>query len=385
MEGLGRPNVRDGILLRLPAKIDVRATLGLLIVAAWLSCGEDQGSTARTATPSLSLISRHAGLDALEFRALALAWIDESNIAVIDRDDQQVVFLNLTDGTERRMGSEGGGPGELENALVLLGDGSGGVFVGDMKQKRVSQFGPSGAFMRSAPVPGMPIGLASRDGDRVTAIWMQFEMGDPPSFVPTAGVIDLATGDGSALFSLYEPETGLARPESENPFAPPFISVVMDDAGRLIAGQSTEYRIVAFDLSGTVISTFGRGDLDPRYLSDEELAAARQQQASNARGDVPPPGMRRAMEDALDEPRPFFGPGTFALDDAGRLYVITDRMTDDSTEIDVFDSDGSFLGTLMLRDRVRSLAFHGDRAVALVDRVAEDVEGFSGVDLYAIQ
>lgn len=88
------------------------------------------------------------------------------------------------------------------------------------------------------------------------------------------------------------------------------------------------------------------------------------------------------MEDALEEPRPYFGPGALALDDSGRLWVITERPADDSTEVDVFARDGEFLGTVMLRDRVRSLAFRGDRAVALVERVAEGVEGVPGIDLY---
>lgn len=369
--------------MKLQKNLDVRATLGLLIVAAWLSCGEDQGSTARTVTPSLSPLSRHAALETLEFRALALAWIDESTIAVIDRDDQQVVYLGLEDGAERRIAGRGGGPGELENALMLTGDGSGGVLVGDMKQNRISEFAADGAFVRSAQVPGLPISIVDWDGDRVSAIWMQFEMGDPPSFVPTAGIVDLAAGDGAARFSLYEPEAGLARPKTENPFAPPFISAVMDGSGRLIAGQSTEYRIVAFDEAGTVVSTFGRPELEPRYLSEGERAAERQRQAAaSSRGGPPPAGMREAMEDALEEPRPYFGPGALALDDSGRLWVITERPADDSTEVDVFARDGEFLGTVMLRDRVRSLAFRGDRAVALVERVAEGVEGVPGIDLY---
>jgi hypothetical protein len=352
-------------------------------VAVWLSCGENQGSTAREAAPPLSSIPGHPALETLDFRAIALAWVDDQTVAVLDRDDQQIVYLDLDDGSQRRAANKGGGPGELENALMLLGDGLGGLVVGDMKQNRVSQFDATLSFVRSAQVPGLLIAIVDWDGELVTAIWMQFEMGDPPSFVPTAGIVDLDAGEGWALFSLYS-DGGLARPESENPFSPPFISAVMDATGRLLAVQSTEYRIVAFDDAGAVQESFGRSELGADYLSDEERAAQRQRLADASRRGTPPPGMRDRMEDALEAPRPFFGPGAFALDSVGRLWVITSRETEGSTEVDVFGEGGEFLGTVLVRDRVRALAFDGDRLAALVDRMAADVEGIGGIDLYRI-
>ena len=73
------------------------------------------------------------------------------------------------------------------------------------------------------------------------------------------------------------------------------------------------------------------------------------------------------------------------LDAAGRLGVITARASGDSTEVDVFDGDGAFLGTVTLRDRVRSLAIRGQLLAALVDRVAPEVEGVPGLDLYTLE
>ena len=91
------------------------------------------------------------------------------------------------------------------------------------------------------------------------------------------------------------------------------------------------------------------------------------------------------LDEALDAPQPFFGPNAFRVDPSGRLWVITDAMRGDSTEVDVFGADGTFLRTLALKDRVAALAFRGSRIAALVARVAPDVEGVQGIDVYELR
>lgn len=202
---------------------------------------------------------------------------------------------------------------------------------------------------------------------------------------PTVGVIDLNTGTACELYSLFDPASGLARPGTDNPFTPPFIAAAMDDAGLVYAGQSMEYRIVVLDSAGVQQASFGRAELEPEFLSEEEQAEerARVGDAASRRG-PPPEGMRRMMDEALEAPRPQFGPGAFSLDQAGRLWVITERAYPDSTLVDVFDTRGAFLKTLVLRDRVQVITFRADRAAALVSRTAPEVEGIPGIDLYRL-
>jgi sugar lactone lactonase YvrE len=90
------------------------------------------------------------------------------------------------------------------------------------------------------------------------------------------------------------------------------------------------------------------------------------------------------MEASLQEPRPFFGPGAFAVDSSDRLWVVTSRVVGDSTELDVFAPGGALLQTLRLPDTVLSFAFRGSRAAVLVARRRPDVEGFHGVDVYRL-
>ncbi|NIR45794.1 MAG: hypothetical protein GWN99_15280 [Gemmatimonadetes bacterium] len=365
--------------------VDVKAILGLLIVAAWLSCGKDQGSNPGQSTPSLSALPRHASLDTLDFRARGLAWLDDSTVAVIDPDDQQIVRLGVQSGARERAAGKGGGPGELEGAIMIIDDDAGGAIVADMSHKRVSHFDADLSFVRSATVPGLPLALLGRDGDRVDALWMEFELGDRPGFLPVKGVIDLESGSAQRLFSLYEAEGALNRPEEDNPFSPPLFSTALRPDGSLLAARSLEYRIVVFEPDGTVRSSFGRPDLPPRHLDDEERAAERERsQQAAARGGPPPPGMGGMLEESLEAPQPFFGPDAFALDPRGRLWVITEGGAADSTDVDVFAADGTYLGAVRLPDRVQSLAFRGDRLAALVQRTAEAVEGIAGIDLYSL-
>ena len=88
------------------------------------------------------------------------------------------------------------------------------------------------------------------------------------------------------------------------------------------------------------------------------------------------------MDDALERPKPFFGPNAFGLDGSHRLWVITNRMRGDSTEIDLFSSTGSLVTTIALHDRVQTVVFRGERVAVLVTRIGGANDGFEGIDLY---
>jgi hypothetical protein len=367
------------------------ARLAPVTFVAWLvavGCAGDERTTTSLGDFSVAAAERHPSLDTLDFRAVGIAWLEDATVAVLDRDDQQIVALGLTDGSHQRGAGRGGGPGELESAFMLLGGEDGSLLVGDMSLRRVSEFDAGLAYSRSARIPGLPIALLSRRGDRVTAIWMDFRMNDEGGVTPQpiVGEIDLAGGDAREFFSLFEPGSGrLAPPETDNPFAPPFIAAAMSEDGLILAGQSMEYRVIALDSAGVVQASFERPELEQPYLTEEEKSAERRRMGeAAARGEPPAPGMRRMMDEALEAPRPYFGPGAFSLDTAGRLWVITERSRADSTEVDVFDRGGVFLKTLVLRDRVQVLAFRGSQVAALVTRTAPEFEGIPGIDLYRL-
>jgi len=125
--------------------------------------------------------------------------------------------------------------------------------------------------------------------------------------------------------------------------------------------------------------------LEARPLADERIAARRDAAArAEQRVGPPPPQLAAARDAALTRPEPFFGPNAFAADDQGRLWVVTSRGSESTTEIDLFAQDGRYVQTVELKDHVVALSFRGDRLAVLVTRTREDIEGFNGIDLYRI-
>lgn len=350
----------------------VRRLAVVIGVGVMVGCG-GAGGDPISQLPRLALAEGHSSLHALEFRAVGLAWIDDGTVAVIDRDDQQIVSLSLADGSVRRGAGKGGGPGELEGAVTLVSDAGGRLAVGDMRARRVSLFDERLAFQGSARLPGLPLELLGLSGETVLSMWLGFDGGPRP----IVGVVDLAADATRPLFSPYEVAGGVTPPREDNPFNPPFVSATLTADGRVYVGHGQEYRVVAFDTAGAVRGEVAR-EIPPRYLSDEEKTAEARRLD---RRETPPP-LRQLRADALDEPRPFFGPNALASDAGGRLWVVTARLRGDSTEVDIFGAGGGFVGTLALRDRVEVLAIRGRRLAALVSRLDPELEGYSGIDTY---
>src|SRR5687768_3871507 len=77
-------------------------------------------------------------LRVLAFEATALAWLDDSTLALIDSDTRQIVVASRS-GTLRRIGREGDGPGEFRFPTSLLAE-RGTLLVADIGTRRVSRF-----------------------------------------------------------------------------------------------------------------------------------------------------------------------------------------------------------------------------------------------------
>ncbi len=352
-----------------------------LLTLAFTACGDPGQREAAHESLSLNLVERHPSLQALEFRATgSLAWLDDHTIIVLDRDDQQLVALELSSGSERRAARSGEGPGELTGGIAVL-SGDAGVLVMDMNLRRVSQFDHELEFVRSQSIPGLPAGLVGWSGDTAVVLWMNFGREGPE---PRLSQIDLVSGALRPRVALYGADGSFTAPASPNPFTPVFFSGVQSATGEWLVGQGSEYRIVVFD-GGRAVESFGRFDLPEQFPTEEQKAAARERSArAGARFGEPPPGMRALQEEALEEPTDYFGPSAFSLDSEGRLWVITTRSRAGSTEVDIFGVDRRFLQVVSLRDRIQALAFRGSRVAALVERTAGEVEGFSGIDIYEL-
>jgi hypothetical protein len=96
------------------------------------------------------------------------------------------------------------------------------------------------------------------------------------------------------------------------------------------------------------------------------------------------PGAREALDALFARPKPFFGANALASDVHGNMWVTTSRRTDAGSMLDVFRDDGSWSGTIAVRDDVVCLAAHGSLLAVLVKRLSVPHEGEFGVDVYRV-
>jgi hypothetical protein len=353
----------------------------LIALAFVAACGDRDGPG--DVGPRLELLPVAPSLEVLGFQASGgPAWLDDSTLVLLDRDEQQIVRLALSSGEIGRGGRKGSGPGEMENAIAIAARATGGVVVLDMRLNRVIEYDSDLVFTRSQAIPGMPLSVVSAGADEVRALWMTFRPEGPD---PRLGTIDMETGDTRSIVRIFD-ASGLVRPEPSGPFEPLFVSAVQTPDNGVAIGIGNEYRIVELDSSGRIRSSFGRSDLEARPVTSDRIAARREAATRAAeRGGPPPPALAAAQDAALTRPDPFFGPNAFATDAAGRVWVVTSRRGEHSAEIDVFAAGGRFVQTIELKDNVIGLSFHGDRLAVLVTRTRDDVEGFDGIDVYRVE
>jgi len=352
------------------------AVATLLMAAAPVTAGAQRA-------PALSPLAVPAPLATLEFTGAALAWIDDTTLALIDTDAKQVVTADLRRGSLRRFGREGNGPGEFRAPSFLLSRG-GEVFVYDISTRRVSRFDAAGRFVKSTPTPGATLQLLGSNGGLVRMAWT--------SFMPDGGpyISDLSLADGTLAerFRVLARDSSLASPMPGGSGNTPFLAFAAAPDGGVVVGSPRHYRITRFDSAGRVVRRFGR-QLPPAYRTAAEIDSILAQSGRMLAGAPAPEGQRgnlaaRLRETLGKEPKPYFPwMGGIVVDPAGRTWVLTMRGATRS-ELDVFSPTGEFLGTVSAPGRVVAFAIRAPTLALLTERTEGGDEGFHGIDLYRI-
>lgn len=343
-----------------------------------LACGP-AASNAAEAGPALIRVTAASHASALSFRAgSALAWVGDSTIALLDVDDGQVVLQSLYTGDERRIARKGSGPGELRLPVDILASPDRELVVADGLAQRLTRYDAASRYVASQPLPGMPLHLLRRTGDRVLVLWVRFGGGGPE-----IADVDLVSGRVSRSWNPFQLSPALSR-GSEGVSGPsPFVAATVDRHGRVVIGGGTDYRLFRFTEAGALVSSFGRDGLAPEKYSRAERAEVERgmMQVTRGRGGA---GAREALDALFARPKPFFGANALASDVRGNVWVATSRRTDVGSMVDVFRDDGSWSGTVTVRDDVVCLAAHGSLLAVLVKRLSGPHEGEFGVDVYRV-
>jgi hypothetical protein len=261
-------------------------------------------------------------------------------IVVADRDAPKLRVFDVDGPLRWSAAREGDGPGELRLPIAVAVTSAGGVLSLDMRQLRLSRWDAAGTFGGSLPVSVYPLAMSyDRATERLLLTTTNFRGG--------AAVVAL-NGTGAVDTVLSPLPFADVR---GNQFAK---AVVRPDGGFALGEGRESYRINVYRAEGTLLYPIARDVTRPRRTPEEldrlrqRLLAGGRRAAAEGGGSGPPP---------VDPLRPHFTAlDALAYDDAGRLWVRTERGGAGATLFDLFDRSGAYLGELVVDLEVEQFA-----------------------------
>jgi len=299
------------------------------------------------------------------------------NIYVLDTSGKRVMVFDADGGFLRSMGSEGGGPGEVRFPFALGVSPSGVASVFDISKRGMVRFDSDGATIEEIrvtfPYGGGPI--VDRDG---TLVFPVQEL-DPESATFTDRLLAISGADTVRIVSNVRPAGGTITLEScgmRLQAIPPVFSPTLrwSPSGDGVAVVTTSEYDIAFYRRDTLARLLRRPLTPPR--SSHEVAVAT---IGDGMRVVAGSGMRICDPEEVVEQRgiaetiPLIG--SLTPGPGGTLWVRRSAGPGAPEPIDVFDQDGTYLGTLPDRSPF-PVAVSRERIIAIqtddmdVDRLA---------------
>ena len=300
----------------------------------------------------------------------SLAWSDSGHVALIDGDQKQLVLVGL-DGVQRRVGGPGRGPGEFQLPLQVIGAGRGELLVFDPFARSIQWFDRGLRPVRRMTTPHFANGILGELGDTLTLMWQVFpkdSLGRGVGRISSVG----EPLPGSFRLGALDPVFSEVAPLVPDQMVPDPQALLRAD-GLIVLGESRDYRLWLLAAAGNVLATGGRPELpatEAPVASESDI----QKGIADAQHLTHDPEMLKQVEQALR--RQSGGPRLkfrhMALDSDRRLWVLGDRGSLDTTEVDLFDPDLRYLGTIPIPGAVWAIAVEGDRVATLSGTPADE-------------
>ena len=281
--------------------------------------------------------------------------VDEAGrIYVLDGQAHEIRVFGADGAHVRTFGGTGNGPGELAGPTGMEWGPDQRLWVEDPDNNRYSVYDTTGAIITSHPRDLSWYGFAwtgsfddagrlyleqlsfGPDGTESWLVWMDSAMVAHDSF-PVPKYEQLT-------YKLMR--NGLVRSGATVPFSPRLTWTVARD-GTLWFGITGDYRLYQRSLAGDTLRIIER-EYEPipvtRAERDEALAQDFLRNMADQGADIDP--------DRVPANRPVWS--GFNVDAEGRLWIVPQIPDSTSTALDVFSSDGRYLGRLKLDSRIKS-------------------------------
>lgn len=279
-----------------------------------------------------------------------------SRVVVADRRGTAIVFIDSTGRLIRKVGQQGGGPGEFRVINWLGACAGDSLFVVDNALQRMTVLAPDGSYLRQYSIPGNVVQWSCA-GQGVIAMLMgpkrlfgPSEMGRHPP--DTAAVLRGGTsGDTTTMIAAVQ--IGEQRPVG-------LTTRIALGVDRLWIGTGESSYVVGYTLQGVARESL-LVDIPRRKLSRREYELVIDRMMGPA-----PPAMRAMV---LDAPMPEYHPryGPIYAGPGGVAWVVTSMSTDSVTTLRAFASGGRVLGDVAFAHRVTVLAVGPDYLITTHD------------------
>jgi hypothetical protein len=302
----------------------------------------------------------------------------DGSIVLVDNGNGVIYRFTPAGKLRDSLGHKGQGPGEfLTSAGLAVGPG-GEVALADIQTRRLTIWNADGMLKTSVPVTGgMPIALLWNGPAPILGV-MTFA----PGRGAQARFAPVTIGDQAVLGELI---AGFPDPRRED--FPTAVTCGMcrralSPEGKLLAAApDTIYRISEMSPDGRAVRSWIRSDVGAGRRTDEEAAALEKRIATGTAGARPmPPGVPAPViprGDIRFRPRV----QGFGLDATGRLLALVSNAGSTSPVVDVFSSDGRYLGTIVPAERLTAFVVRGKRAIGL----SESADGEHVIHVYRIE
>jgi hypothetical protein len=316
------------------------------------------------------------------FQVRSAVRLSDGRIVVVNAGSRELRFYG-PDGTYlMAVGREGDGPGEFREPYDLFRLRGDTLLVYDLKQGRVSVFGPLGQFVRSYrlpfPVLRQLVG-AFPDGRLVAAHNYTYEVGPDARFrrTPLVYVVYDRTGELTDTLARSVPpvsyrqrhrnvEVALPLPFGRSP-------VAAVGRHRFYVGYSDVYEIKVYDDIGTLIKVVRRRR-EPILVTREHIEAYRRATVGVGDGDSPVwdrirEARRHVMQDMLEsvdlpETMPAFA--DLRVDEDNYIWVEEYAPPGEPRSVwSVFSPGGSFLGQVEMPAQIEVQQIGGGFVVGL--------------------
>ena len=281
------------------------------------------------------------------FAGIQAVAVGNSRVIVADRSAPYLRVFDVNGKSLRAFAAKGNGPGEQQLPIHVSPRASNAIEVYDMTQRRFTRYDSAGTVVTTRMIPGFAV-LVTSPGQPAESyiITSDFRTQEQPILVLTD-----AAREPTRLLSLGADFPRLEP--NEHARTPAFAA--RPGGGFAVGDGINEYRIRRYDRQGKalgdIVRNVQRRRKTPEEITQERVQFDRRRARIQAmvRAEGGGPGA------VTFTPRPewnHFNIDALQYDDAGRLWVRTERGGLSATIFDLFNSDGGYLGELRVPEKL---------------------------------